>query len=59
MIVYALYSSYDNGCDVWNNLEDLYVSVELAEAALNKLNQANEDVERQSYSVQALPVIEK
>jgi len=59
MIVYALYSSYYNGCEVFNTIVDLYISAELAEAELNKLNQANENLECQSYYVQGLPVIEK
>jgi hypothetical protein len=59
MIVYALYSSFDNGCEIWNTIIDLYVSAELAEAELNKLNRTNENLERQSYYVRGLPVIEK
>lgn len=59
MIVYALYSSYHDDYDNWYNLEDLYVSIELAEAALNKRNQENQNLEHQSYYVQGLPVIEK
>lgn len=60
MIVYALYSSYCDSCNnEFNTLEDLYVSIELAEAALNKRNQENQNLEHQSYYVQGLPVIEK
>lgn len=57
MVVYALYDVYFDGCDQWINIVDLYQKLDDAEAAMEKLEQANEDLERQSYYITGLPVL--
>ena len=57
MVVYALYDSYFNGCDQWNTLIDVYKKLDDAEEALAKLEQANENLEYQSYYITGLPVL--
>ncbi len=57
MIVYALYSNYFDGCDFWESIVDLYISKDLAEFAMLKLNASNSDIERQSYFIRNFPVI--